>query len=818
MKNKKVKQKAPVVEVSDGSEEMSVHEEDMDFVNQLTEAQLKFFTSSMDPSVFKTPLEELEEMEEGKESEEEESEEEEEEEGEEDVQQAPQEAEKSKPKAVAKVEDLVRHTPKGWEEETHAQNMLPIKRKGKVMQQSLTAEDIEERKRLEKKRDARKAEAAALEAGGKKKPKRRLGDPEPQPEPEPESAETLRLMAERQEMEELRLFQERLDQIPNKQMEIQTLSTKIIASPQEELAENIPLLLALCVDDDVVVKQLAVLSCGAVFANLMPAYRIREDNEERADNAVLSKSVKKLRRYERGYLHQYRLFVDLLTSILVLKEPNPMSKEEAKKPVDPRKQKPFRVNTLKALHQMQLIATKALAQVLLSNVSFNYSDSLVQMLVPCADWTSICGGALCKVAIETIVSLFEKRNELEQIYFTVLEIGRYVKRRKFNANPDLLRTFLQLVISDAITDIDIRSAFERGDKKKVSKHESKKDKKLRKFGKMVDKKVREAESERRQSEVQKFQRQMAQSMFLSYFRVLKTATSSPLLPAVLEGIARWCHLLNVDFMFEIVNALLKLLQQASLPLHSVFYCAITTFQALQNSGDVFQIDLSAYYHFVYPRLLQLPFVGWMDEDWERESVEEVAIQCLQLMISSKSYRMATRSAAFAKRLATVSIHSPPNAGIAFLQLCRRIMATDTRLEQLIDPEELGTADVFSANIEDPDNSHPFSTSLFELLLLQDHYHPHMQLFAEQMLDGSGIAPNDPRDFLSSYDWNTIIFNPPFEEPGPTRFDKKLKKLAKYDSVKKAKFSASLIPPPPHQPSEFATRVQLESESWFEQFF
>ncbi len=67
-------------------------------------------------------------------------------------------------------------------------------------------------------------------------------------------------------------------------------------------------------------------------------------------------------------------------------------------------------------------------------------------------------------------------------------------------------------------------------------------------------------------------------MFLTFFRVLKTASNSPLLPAVLEGVARWCHLLNVDFMFEIVHALLKLLQQASLPLHSAFFCAITAFQ------------------------------------------------------------------------------------------------------------------------------------------------------------------------------------------------------------------------------------------------
>jgi nucleolar complex protein 3 len=149
---------------------------------------------------------------------------------------------------------------------------------------------------------------------------------------------------------------------------------------------------------------------------------------------------------------------------------------------------------------------------------------------------------------------------------------------------------------------------------------------------MITTQVREGEAERRRTEVQRFQKQMAQSMFLTYFRVLKTASNSPLLPAVLEGVARWCHLLNVDFMFEIVHALLNLLQQAALPLHSALYCAITAFQALRNAGDVFRIDLSAYYHFVYPRLLQIPLVpGTDDDEWaQQETVEEVAIRCLQV--------------------------------------------------------------------------------------------------------------------------------------------------------------------------------------------
>jgi hypothetical protein len=81
-----------------------------------------------------------------------------------------------------------------------------------------------------------------------------------------------------------------------------------------------------------------------------------------------------------------------------------------------------------------------------------------------------------------------------------------VRSRKFVANPEMLRTFLHLNISDAISDIDVNS--NRVTRKE--KHVSKREKKKHKFSKVVDSKIREGEAERRKSEVQRFQRQMAQ--------------------------------------------------------------------------------------------------------------------------------------------------------------------------------------------------------------------------------------------------------------------------------------------------------------------
>ena len=55
-----------------------------------------------------------------------------------------------------------------------------------------------------------------------------------------------------------------------------------------------------------------------------------------------------------------------------------------------------------------------------------------------------------------------------------------------------------------------------------------------------------------QTEILKF-------VFVTYFRVLKTVGHSPLLSPVLEGLAKFAHLINVDFFNDLMAALHTLL-------------------------------------------------------------------------------------------------------------------------------------------------------------------------------------------------------------------------------------------------------------------
>jgi len=55
--------------------------------------------------------------------------------------------------------------------------------------------------------------------------------------------------------------------------------------------------------------------------------------------------------------------------------------------------------------------------------------------------------------------------------------------------------------------------------------------------------------------------EITKHMFMTYFRVLKRMPSTALLPPVLEGLAKFAHLINVDFFEDLVTTLGELVEQ-----------------------------------------------------------------------------------------------------------------------------------------------------------------------------------------------------------------------------------------------------------------
>ena len=50
-------------------------------------------------------------------------------------------------------------------------------------------------------------------------------------------------------------------------------------------------------------------------------------------------------------------------------------------------------------------------------------------------------------------------------------------------------------------------------------------------------------------------------LFMTYFRLLKRMPTTALLPPVLEGLAKFAHLINVDFFEDLITTLGELVEQ-----------------------------------------------------------------------------------------------------------------------------------------------------------------------------------------------------------------------------------------------------------------
>lgn len=89
-------------------------------------------------------------------------------------------------------------------------------------------------------------------------------------------------------------------------------------------------------------------------------------------------------------------------------------------------------------------------------------------------------------------------------------------------------------------------------------------------------------------------------LFVLYFRILKNPNPTPLLPAALRGIARFAHLVNLDFFKDLMLVLkdlmarspdddsaqpfgIEILPHVSLVQHQLL-CIVTAFELLSGQG------------------------------------------------------------------------------------------------------------------------------------------------------------------------------------------------------------------------------------------
>lgn len=557
---------------------------------------------------------------------------------------------------------------------------------------------------------------------------------------------------------------ERKKKLQERKMHIAALASAILSDPEsniKKLKELRSMLMEQDPDVAVTVRKLVIVSLMELFKDITPSYKIRPLTEAEKSTKI-RKETQKLREFEEGLVSQYKFYLENLEQMI--------------KDWKQRKLKKSNVVSLKAYKGLAEVAVKSLCELLVALPHFNFHNNIIVLIVPLMNDMSKLISEMC---CEAVKKLF-KQDKLGQASLGVIKvISGYVKGRNYEVRPEMLKTFLCLRIKE----IEVKKDTEDINKpkkfmtfKEKRKTLSRMQRKWKKAEEKLERELREAEASESTEKKLKLHTETLNIVFVTYFRILKKAQRSPLLPAVLEGLAKFAHLINVEFFDDLLVVLHSLIESGDLSYQESLHCVQTAFHILSGQGDVLNIDPMKFYTHLYKTLFKLHAGA------TNEGVETV-LQCLDVMLTKRRKQVSQqRALAFIKRLCTLALHVLPNSSIGILATNRILMHTFPKTDLLLDNESQGSG-VFLPELDEPEYCNAQNTALWELHALRRHYHPIVQKFAVHLIAGApsegseALKPELSRrsaaELFEAYSMAAMTFNPPVESSNSKRKDKVL---------------------------------------------
>jgi nucleolar complex protein 3 len=510
----------------------------------------------------------------------------------------------------------------------------------------------------------------------------------------------------------------------------------------------------------VAIQKLALVTQLSVYKDVIPGYRIRPAGEE-VPGEKISKEVRSLRGYEQSLVMGYQNYI----------------KELAKHAKAGR-------NQTAPTSRGQTIANIAITCTctLLNAVPhFNFRGELLKILAGKLSTRSVDADFnKCLRAIETF---FQEDEEGRPSMEAVALLSRMMKARDYRVDESVLNLFLYLRLLSEFSGkashdrVDFGKGVGPNGKKMKQKKEfrTKKERKQMKEQKALQKDMDQADALVSHEERDRMQSETLKLVFASYFRILKARVPS-LMGAVLEGLAKYAHLINQDFFGDLLEALKDLIRHSYEDLEEdqegggeeekdilpdrnttreALLCTVTAFALLagqdaHNAKADLHLDLSFFTTNLYQTLLPLSLhpdlelgarsLHLPDPDSNISHIPSTSrnkinlhtttvllIRSLTAVLLPPWHIRSTpplRLAAFTKQLMTASLHTPEKSTQAILALLADIGSTHgKKVASLWNTEERKGDGTFNALSESVEGSNPFAATVWEGELLRRHYCP-----------------------------------------------------------------------------------------------
>ncbi|ETO30336.1 nucleolar complex protein [Reticulomyxa filosa] len=485
------------------------------------------------------------------------------------------------------------------------------------------------------------------------------------------------------------------------------------------------LLFGLSKDNDIEVVQYAMLSLTRLLSDIMPQYKIGTF----AEVSALKKENEQVKQFETVVLKVYRNFLfDLFKQ---RKKPNAKIQNDLLLADALQNVSVFFWKNVPMLHTYTYCICKIIIIIIVlfydkQQKWVTYTD-LIQHCIPLMNSADedvrkkICD-AMSHVLSQTPISNVTVE--------CVRLITKKIEQRNFDVFPEMIGSLMGLSMKH----------LEPPDRKDKSEEEEKPtkvnsiaifNKQEKKLEKLASKDLKELDGDIDKKREYERQKVIIDNLFAVYFYVLKVDVHRTLLPVALEGMSKYCHLINVELLLDLVAVVSEKLanEKDTMSLDCKLHCVITTFRCLGGRGSSVDMDIKEHYSTIYQTLLKVIY----PENW---TYLRLVFTCLDLMFGRSHHVPIDRTAAFVKRLTTIACHLPPQWSLPALHMARKLIRSDSRLNAMLEHGG-GFDQTFDPLAQHPDHANARASCLFELTCTSQSYHPFQKLYSRDLASFKG---------------------------------------------------------------------------------
>jgi nucleolar complex protein 3 len=325
--------------------------------------------------------------------------------------------------------------------------------------------------------------------------------------------------------------------------EIARLATLLNEDPEEHAGSFKKLAQISSPSSPVAVQKLVLAGQAAVYKDNIPGYRIRIYKDEELGSKI-SKDLRKTRQYEHALVTGYHGYMKQLSSLAKNKKGD------------------------QEYLSLRSVAINCVSTLLLSVPHFNFRTELLSVLVH--ELASRDLTPDFHKCVETLEKIFADDEDGAPSLEAVTLLAKMMKAKDYRVKEDVTNTFFHLRLLSELpppgtSNLGNATASSKihGRKVKVQKsqHITKKERKQLKERKAVENDMAEASAVVDTEAREKLQSETLKLVFATYFRILK-ARVPELMGSVLEGLARYAHLINQDLFGDLLEALKEIVSQA----------------------------------------------------------------------------------------------------------------------------------------------------------------------------------------------------------------------------------------------------------------